>query len=155
MIKSVFIISLIFLYVEFQILFTDSWEAVIEGNLPQSQILARYEKLDFIRIIFHLCVHTAVGFARVFFDAEKKFIKDDKAAFFKTMIGQSKAINEVVSGWDTTNFFKKEKEEAEKKAKQGKSGWGKWICYIILAYFIGSSAVWFIQGFIAASQGTG
>eukprot|EP00344_Euplotes_crassus_P006276 CAMPEP_0197013526 /NCGR_PEP_ID=MMETSP1380-20130617/66646_1 /TAXON_ID=5936 /ORGANISM="Euplotes crassus, Strain CT5" /LENGTH=243 /DNA_ID=CAMNT_0042437845 /DNA_START=138 /DNA_END=869 /DNA_ORIENTATION=- len=119
-IKSVFIICVLFIYLEFQILFNDSWEEAIEGALPKSRRLARFEKLEFLKILFNLLIHMSVGFSRVFIDAEKKFIKDDKAQFMKLMTDSSKSISNILAGWSNDNYFKKEEKQAKPKMSNTK-----------------------------------
>ena len=134
--KSVFIISLIFIYLEINLLFSEPLELFIEANFSPAKKLATFEKIAYVRIIFHFFIHTSVGFARVLIDAEKKFIRDDKTTFLKTMLEQSKSISNIIIGWDNQNFFKIEAEKEKLEAQAKKKGWCSYIGYAVLGYII-------------------
>mmetsp|Transcript_18971 Transcript_18971/g.21259 ORF Transcript_18971/g.21259 Transcript_18971/m.21259 type:complete len:106 (+) Transcript_18971:554-871(+) len=105
-------------------MFSDDWGLFIEGVVPQTKKLASFEKVEFLRVLFHFCIHTSVGFARVLIDAEKKFQRDDKFSFLKIMLEQSRKVNSIIVNWDSQNFFRSEAEREQENAKnKKKTGW--------------------------------
>ena len=114
-IKSVLIIALIFVFLELKVLLDPSFELALEGLIPLGKNLAAFEKVEFVRVLFHFFMQASVGLARVFIDAEKKFEKDDKVNFLKTMKEQSKTINTMILNWDSRDYLKEKEEKPPKK----------------------------------------
>lgn len=147
--KSVLVIGMAFCYLELQILLNKDFELFIESWMPICASFAAFEKIVFLRSIFHFCIHIANGCTRVLVDAEEKFNRDDKIKFFQIMAEETRKVSEIVVNWDSTNYLKNELEQQKKEqedAKNKKPGWVKTIFKWIVYFFVIRLVFQFISG---------